>query len=129
MIRRATMRLRDGTELTTWSVAGRLQVTVAGTEVSCVLALAGVVLGLSVGAPEWPHVERDHRRIRGVLGPVGASVWRGNVSGGASAWLLGLLLPSPPSAPGLRWLSVHDRRSARRRRREAVPLGVPRGPR
>lgn len=113
MIRRRSMRLLDGTQVVTWSLGGRLQITTSGWETMCALAVGGGVLGLCVGRPEWPRLQRDHRRLRLAFGPVAVSAWRGNVSGPLDH-LLGLVLP--PAVIGLQ-VGPRRRRLLRRLRR------------
>ena len=127
MIVRQVHRPPHGAVTHVWRLGGRASVTRTGPDVVLAVVALGLAWVLHVGPPAWPAVERDHRRLRLVLGPVALGVWAGNVSApGTLGGLLQALLLSPPPALRFRWPSVAPwRRAARRRRRGPALLPFP----
>lgn len=125
MITHQVHRFGQGAVTHVWRIGRRASVTRTGPDVVLAVIALGLAWVLHVGPPAWPAVERDHRRLRVVLGPVALGVWAGNVSApGTLGWVLQALLLSPPPALRFRWPPV-ARRAARRRRRGPALLPLP----
>lgn len=127
MITHQVHRSPHGAVTHVWRIGRRASVTRTGPDVVLAVIALGLAWVLHVGPPAWPAVERDHRRLRVVLGPAAVGVWAGNVSApGTLGWVLQALLLSPPPAMRFRWPPVAPwRRAARRRRRGPALLPLP----